>query len=55
MDLSKAFDMLDRIILLNKSSYYGIGGNKSNWVSSYLADRQQYVEINGVSLTLLSL
>ena len=55
MDLSKAFDTLDHTILLSKSSYYGIGGNELNWFSSYLSDRQQYVEINGVSSTLLSL
>ena len=55
MDLSKAIDTFDHTILLNKLSYYGIGGNELNWFSSYLSDCQQYVEINGVSSTLLSL
>ena len=54
MDLSKAIDTFDHTILLNKLSYYGIGGNELNWFSSYLSDCHQYVEINGVSSTLLS-
>ena len=55
MELSKAIDTLDHTIFLKKLSYYGIGGNELNWFSSYLSDHQQYVEINGVSSTLLSL
>ena len=55
MELSKAFDTLDHTILFSKLNYYGIGGNELNWFSSYLSDRQQYVEIDGVSSTLLSL
>ena len=51
MDPSKAFDTLDHTIL-NKLNHYGIGGSELNWFSSHLSNRQQYVEINGVSSTL---
>ena len=47
LDLSKAFDTLDHDILLYKLNYYGIRDMSLNWFSSYLTQRQQYVEING--------
>ena len=52
MDPSKAFDTLDHTTLLNELNHYGIGGSELNWFSSYLSNRQQYVEINGVSSIL---
>ena len=55
MDLSKAFDTLDHQILLKKLNYYGIVGNALAWFSSYLTGRQQYVELDGVSSSLLPL
>ena len=48
-DLKKAFDSLDRSILLEKIKYYGILGNEWKWLASYLSDRCQYTVINGVS------
>ena len=47
MDLSKAFDILNHHILLNKLNHYGITGTALRWFSSYLTERKQYVEING--------
>ena len=55
MDLSKAFDTLEHQILLKKLNHYGIVGNALAWFSSYLTGRQQYVELDGVSSSLLPL
>lgn len=47
IDLSKAFDHVDRDILLSKLDHYGIRGTALSWFESYLNNRQQYVEFNG--------
>ena len=51
LDFRKAFDVIDHPILLNKLEKYGIRGLPKQWISSYLSNRKQYVEINGVSST----
>jgi hypothetical protein len=45
LDFSKAFDTVDRNILLNKLYKYGIRGKAHDLVTSYLSDRRQYVEV----------
>ena len=55
MDLSKAFDTLDHNILLNKLKYDGIKNTELSWFLSYLTERSQYVEINGITSNVLAI
>ena len=49
IDFSKAFDMVDHDLILRKLSFYGIRGIAHDWFRSYLANRYQYVSVNGVN------
>ena len=44
--LTKAYDVLNHRVLLNKLYSYGVRGNINSWFKSYLIDRKQFVEIN---------
>jgi len=48
MDLAKKFDTVDHKILLKKLVLYGIMGTPLFWFKSYLADRSQQVNYNGI-------
>ena len=48
IDFSKAFDMVDHNILLDKLKHYGIRGTVLKWFQSYLSDRTQFVTIDGL-------
>ena len=48
LDFSKAFDTVNHDILFTKLIFYGITGTALDWFESYLSNRMQYVEYNGV-------
>jgi sarcosine oxidase/L-pipecolate oxidase len=48
LDLSKAFDVINHNLLLAKLQSYGLTGISQVWMSSYLTDRAQFVEIHNM-------
>ena len=49
IDLAKAFDTVNRKILLEKLKHYALWGTTNDWFKSYLENRKQFVVINKTS------
>ena len=54
LDLHKAFDCIDHRLLLNKLYCYGFRGLAYNLLMSYLQNRKQFVALNGVISSTLT-
>ena len=48
LDLTKAFDSLDRRILCRKLEFYGVIGQSLAWFHSYLTRRKQHVRYRNI-------
>ncbi len=46
IDFTKAFDLVNHNILLNKLEFLGVRGNALGWFRTYLENRQQKVKIS---------
>lgn len=51
-DFSKAFDMVNHDILINKLRQYNVKSNALDWLRSYLVDRQLQVRVSGYTSEL---
>lgn len=53
LDLSKAFDTVNHLILLEKLNYYGLQQSEVYWFRPYLCSRIQQIYVSGVSLIFI--
>ena len=51
IDLKKAFDTVDHLILLQKLDHYGVRRVTNNWFASYLLSRQQTTQIGAKNIS----
>ena len=55
VDIEKAFDTVNHKMLCEKLNYYGLRGNVNKLIQSYLANRKQFVSLNGFDSNLRDL
>ena len=48
IDLSEAFDTMDRLILIRKLTWYDVNGLALEWIINHFSERKQFVNILGV-------
>ncbi len=49
LDINKAFDTVNHSLLIKKLGMYGVGNSSLKWFKNDLSDREQTVEINGIT------
>ena len=52
LDFSKAFDTVNKTIMLRKLDRYGFRDDMNDFLNSYLSDRKMYVSVNGSDSTV---
>ena len=55
IDIKKAFDSVNYIILLKKLEKYGIRGKNLNWIREYFTDRSQVTVCNNVTSKVVNM
>jgi len=55
LDFSKAFDTVKHSILIRKLEHVGIRGVANDWFNSYVSDRKQFVDVDGVRSDMLEI
>ena len=49
LDLSKAFDSVNHLIVIEKLDHYGVRGLTRSWFTSYLSERKQFVSLGNIN------
>ena len=55
LDLSKAFDLINHSLLIDKLKLYNFDSSAINWFTSYLKDRKQFVSFKNCNSSMLSI